>query len=129
MGLHLSVDDFGTGYSSFSYLKHFPLDTLKIDRAFIRDITTDPDDAAISTAIIALGHALGLSVTAEGVETEEQVLLLREQGCDELQGYHFSRPVPAEGMAELLRDRRAARSGRRAGTRGERAVALDPLSG
>ncbi len=102
MGLHLSVDDFGTGYSSFSYLKHFPLDTLKIDRTFIRDITSDPDDAAISTAIIALGHALGLTVTAEGVETDAHVKLLREQGCDEMQGYFFSRPVTADRMAELL---------------------------
>jgi diguanylate cyclase (GGDEF)-like protein len=106
MGLHLSVDDFGTGYSSFSYLKHFPLDTLKIDRAFIREITSDPDDAAISTAIIALGHALGLTVTAEGVETEGQVQLLREQGCDEMQGYFFSRPVTAERLADLLAAKR-----------------------
>jgi EAL domain-containing protein (putative c-di-GMP-specific phosphodiesterase class I) len=102
MGLHLSVDDFGTGYSSFSYLKHFPLDTLKIDRAFIRDITSDPDDAAISTAIIALGHALGLTVTAEGVETEAHVKLLRGQGCDEMQGYYFSRPVTSDRLAALL---------------------------
>ena len=107
MGLHLSVDDFGTGYSSFSYLKHFPLDTLKIDRAFIREITTDPDDAAISTAIIALGHALGLTVTAEGVETDAHVKLLREQGCDEMQGYFFSRPVTADRFAELLATKRA----------------------
>ncbi len=107
MGLHLSVDDFGTGYSSFSYLKHFPLDTLKIDRAFIRDITNDPGDAAISTAIIALGHALGLTVTAEGVETVEQVELLRQQGCDHMQGYFFSRPVPPEDLVELLRARPA----------------------
>jgi diguanylate cyclase (GGDEF)-like protein len=105
MGLHLSVDDFGTGYSSFSYLKHFPLDTLKIDRAFIREIISDPDDAAISTAIIALGHALGLTVTAEGVETEAHVNLLREQGCDEMQGYFFSRPVRAELLAALLAEK------------------------
>jgi EAL domain-containing protein (putative c-di-GMP-specific phosphodiesterase class I) len=129
MGLHLAVDDFGTGYSSFSYLKHFPLDTLKIDRAFIRDITSDPGDAAISTAIIALGHALGLTVTAEGVETAEHVALLRQQGCDHMQGYYFSRPVSAEAMAELLRDRTAGRPTRRSGARGERAVVLSsPLS-
>ena len=129
MGLHLSVDDFGTGYSSFSYLKHFPLDTLKIDRAFIRDITADPGDAAISTAIIALGHALGLSVTAEGVETAEQVELLQAQGCDQMQGYYFSRPLPAAATAELLQDRKAGRPTRRAGTRGQRAVVLNaPLS-
>ena len=96
------MDDFGTGYSSFSYLKHFPLDTLKIDRTFIRDITSDPDDAAISTAIIALGHALGLTVTAEGVETDAHVKLLREQGCDEMQGYFFSRPITADKLVELL---------------------------
>jgi diguanylate cyclase (GGDEF)-like protein len=113
MGLHLSVDDFGTGYSSFSYLKHFPLDTLKIDRAFIRDIISDPDDAAISTAIIALGHALGLTVTAEGVETDAHVKLLREQGCDEMQGYFFSRPVTADRFAELLVKRTGAKPGSR----------------
>ncbi|MEZ0332668.1 MAG: putative bifunctional diguanylate cyclase/phosphodiesterase, partial [Gemmatimonadales bacterium] len=130
MGLHLSVDDFGTGYSSFSYLKHFPLDTLKIDRAFIRDITSDPGDAVICTAIVALGHALGLTVTAEGVESEEQVELLRKQGCDQMQGYYFSRPVPAEAMAELLRDRKASRPTRRPGARGERVVVLStPMSG
>jgi diguanylate cyclase (GGDEF)-like protein len=115
MGLHLSVDDFGSGYSSFSYLKHFPLDNLKIDRAFIREIVTDPDDAAISTAIIALGHALGLTVTAEGVETEHHVMLLREQGCDEMQGYFFSRPVRAEILGALLAEKKhGARNGQRA---------------
>jgi diguanylate cyclase len=119
MGLHLSVDDFGTGYSSFSYLKHLPLDNLKIDRGFIREITSDPDDAAISTAIIALGHALGLTVTAEGVETEAHVQLLREQGCDEMQGYHFSRPVTADRLAELLT---VKMHGLRAGNRRHREV-------
>ena len=102
MGLHLAVDDFGIGYSSFSYLKDFPLDTLKIDRSFVREIASHPDDAAITTAITAMGHALGLRVTAEGVETEEQRTLLRRQGCDEMQGYLFSRPVPAGEFARLL---------------------------
>jgi diguanylate cyclase (GGDEF)-like protein len=112
MGLHLSVDDFGTGYSSFSYLKHFPLDALKIDRTFVREITTDPDDAAITTAIIAMGHALGLRVVGEGVETAAHQAVLRRQGCDELQGYHFSRPVPAERFAAYLAA--ATTAGRRA---------------
>jgi diguanylate cyclase (GGDEF)-like protein len=102
MGLHLAVDDFGIGYSSFSYLKNFPLDTLKIDRSFVREIVSHPDDAAITTAITAMGHALGLRVIAEGVETEEQRTLLRRQGCDEMQGYLFSRPVPAAEFARLL---------------------------
>ncbi len=102
MGLHLAVDDFGTGYSSFSYLKRFPLDTLKIDRSFVREITSHPDDAAITTAITAMGHALGLRVVAEGVETEEQRALLRLQNCDEMQGYLFSRPVGAAEFAKLL---------------------------
>lgn len=108
MGLHLAVDDFGTGYSSFSYLKHFPLDTLKIDRSFVREITSHPDDAAITTAITAMGHALGLRVVAEGVETEEQRSLLRKQGCDEMQGYLFSRPVCAADFAKLLSEDRPA---------------------
>ena len=102
MGLHLAVDDFGTGYSSFSYLKHLPLDALKIDRSFVRELTTSPEDAAITTAIIAMAHALGLKVVGEGIETEAQREVLRRQGCDAMQGYLFSRPVPAGELLPLL---------------------------
>src|SRR6185436_13479227 len=92
-GVRLSVDDFGTGYSSLAYLKRFPLDSLKIDRAFIRDVTHDADDAAITVAIIGLAHSIKLKVVAEGVENEQQLSFLRANGCDEMQGYWFARPM------------------------------------
>jgi EAL domain-containing protein (putative c-di-GMP-specific phosphodiesterase class I) len=102
MGLHLSIDDFGTGYSSLSYLKRFPIDALKIDRSFIREVTVDPGDAAITTSIVLLGKSLELSVVAEGVETRSQLSFLRVIQCHEGQGYLFSKPVPAAQAETLL---------------------------
>jgi EAL domain-containing protein (putative c-di-GMP-specific phosphodiesterase class I) len=99
LGVRLSIDDFGTGYSSLSYLKRFPVDIIKIDRSFVRDVSHDADDAAIVTGIIALAHSLRLNVVAEGVETESQLRFLREQSCDMQQGYYLSPPVPAAQFA------------------------------
>jgi len=104
MGISLAIDDFGTGYSSLAYLKHFPISRLKIDRSFVQDITTNPDDAAIAEIIIAMAQTLKLSVIAEGVETRAQMELLSFNNCVEMQGYLFSRPVPAEQFEILLRD-------------------------
>ncbi|HJW56205.1 MAG TPA: EAL domain-containing protein [Burkholderiaceae bacterium] len=102
MGVHLAIDDFGTGYSSLSYLKRFPIDTLKIDRSFVQDVTTDADDASIVRSIIALSHAMRMNVIAEGVETRNQLRFLREQGCDQMQGYLFSRPLAADELMHFL---------------------------
>jgi diguanylate cyclase (GGDEF)-like protein len=103
MGVLVSVDDFGTGYSSMSYLQRFPIDKLKIDRTFISDVTSSNDDASIVSAIVSLGHTLNLKVIAEGVETPEQLEFLQMLGCDQYQGYHYSRPMPAAEFAELIR--------------------------
>ena len=102
-GFALAVDDFGTGYCSLNYLKRFPLDTLKIDRAFVNDITVDADDATIVRAIIGLGHNLNLKLVAEGVETQEQLTFLRQEGCDLVQGYLMSKAIAADAFMALLR--------------------------
>jgi diguanylate cyclase (GGDEF)-like protein/PAS domain S-box-containing protein len=102
IGVHLAIDDFGTGYSSLTYLKNFPIDRLKIDQLFIRDITTNTDDASISNAIIAMAHSLGMRVIAEGVETKEQMEFLASRDCHEMQGYYFSRPVSREEIRHIL---------------------------
>ena len=104
MGVEIAVDDFGTGYSSLSYISRLPINTLKIDRAFIMNMTSKPDDLSIVSTIISLGHSLELKIVAEGVETEEQANLLRLLKCDEFQGYLFSRPVPAQQVEALLRE-------------------------
>jgi diguanylate cyclase len=116
MGLLVSVDDFGTGYSSMSYLRRFPIDNLKIDRGFVKDLITRSDDASIVRAIISLAHSLRLKVVAEGVETLEQLHSLKSMGCDQYQGFHFSPPVAASELAELLRERQHE-SGERHGIR------------
>jgi len=102
MGVEISIDDFGTGYSSLSYLKRLPIDTLKIDQSFVQNIPGDTDDAAIALAILAMARSLGIRVVAEGVETIEQLAFMRRHGCDAMQGYYFSKPLPADELATLL---------------------------
>jgi EAL domain-containing protein (putative c-di-GMP-specific phosphodiesterase class I) len=105
MGIGLALDDFGTGYSSLSYLRRFTIDRVKIDGSFVRELPENADDAELTSAIIAMAHGLRLSVVAEGVETARQALFLRQRGCDEVQGYLFGRPIPADDFVDRLRAR------------------------
>jgi EAL domain-containing protein (putative c-di-GMP-specific phosphodiesterase class I) len=105
MGVRISIDDFGTGYSSLNYLKRFRIDRLKIDRSFVHDLTTDPNDAAIATAVIVMAHSLGLEVVAEGVEDEAQLRFLLDRGCDQFQGYLLGYPSPEPEFLRLLQGR------------------------
>jgi EAL domain-containing protein (putative c-di-GMP-specific phosphodiesterase class I) len=106
LGVRIAIDDFGTGYSSLGYLKRFPIDSLKIDRSFIAELPDDHDDASIAQAVIRLSHALRLKVIAEGVENRAQLDFLAASGCDEIQGYYFSRPMPGDQCTAFLRDGR-----------------------
>jgi diguanylate cyclase len=101
-GIQFSIDDFGTGYSSLSYIKKFPINKIKIDQSFIKDVLTDLDNKEITKAIIAMSHNLELKVLAEGVETKEQMNFLKDLNCDEMQGYYFSRPINSESFSKLL---------------------------
>ena len=109
LGIRISMDDFGTGYSSLSYLRSFPFDKIKIDRSFMRDLEAKGDNLAIIKAVIGLGHSLGMSTTAEGIETEEQLQAVRDQGCNEVQGFLFSPPVSTQAVADMLSTEAASR--------------------
>ena len=102
MGMHIAIDDFGTGYSSLNYLKRFPINTVKIDKSFVRDVENDPSGAAIVSAVIGLARILKLRVIAEGVETEQQLRFLYRRECEEMQGYYFSHPLAAEEITPFL---------------------------
>ena len=110
MGVRLAIDDFGTGYSSLAQIKRFPIDTIKVDRSFIRNLTVNSEDKAITEAIITMGKSLSLTVVAEGVETAEQKEFLQDHVCDEMQGFCFSKPVRANEFAELLRKHKSSSS-------------------
>ena len=102
IGVRLAMDDFGTGYSSMSYLQHLPLDILKIDRSFVADVETNPRNASICRALLSLGHSMGLTIIAEGVETPGQLDWLAAHGCDQVQGYLLGRPAPLERIIDAL---------------------------
>jgi EAL domain-containing protein (putative c-di-GMP-specific phosphodiesterase class I) len=106
-GISIALDDFGNGYSSLTHLRQLLFDRIKIDRSFVAEVTTRPECAAIVTAVIALGNTLGVSITAEGVETRDQLNILRAAGCTEVQGYFFSRPIPGAHILEQLSARKA----------------------
>ena len=114
MGVRIAIDDFGTGYSMFSRLRDLPVDRIKVDRSFVTDITTDDDARAIVASTIAMGHALGLDLVAEGVEDAATAVVLREMHCDSAQGYHFSRPLPADELSLWLRSQVVASAARAA---------------
>jgi EAL domain-containing protein (putative c-di-GMP-specific phosphodiesterase class I) len=110
LGVRISMDDFGTGYSSLAYLQKFPFDKIKIDRSFVKDLSERPQSIAIIRAVTAMSTSLGMKTTAEGVETEEELQTLKEEGCTEVQGYLFSKPVPAAQAAKLLQSLKAMKA-------------------